>query len=48
MFNRELEAIYEKYGVPMKPCENIEEFVNEVKIMSSDRPLLFEGINQDL
>lgn len=43
-----MEAIYKKFGVPQKECENIEAFLNELKVMSQDRPLLFDSISSDL
>jgi len=38
----ELESIYHRFGVTQKPCKNIEAFMDEIKVMSQDRPLLFD------
>lgn len=32
----------------MMPCTNIQEFMDSVKLISGDRPLLFEEINSDV
>ena len=36
--------------IDMKPCENVEQFLEKVKDLSSDlnKPLLFNEINKDL
>ena len=44
----EIERIYEKYGVEMKPCENIKLFLDSLEIMQGDeRPLVMSKIEED-
>ena len=43
-----VENVYQKNGVQMQPIENIRVFMDQLKIMQGDRPLLMSQIQGEV